>query len=149
MNEMKTLTIGDQTFEVVDEKARSEIKELKEKGTGATAEQLAQIEQNKNDISQLSEQIVNGTGTGGTGISTTAKDLMITLFRKALYNENVSGLIDSLDEVLSGGSVDVPDDGGGEDTPTITDDISVSDGVMTILSVGSDITVSDGVMTIA
>lgn len=59
---------------------------------------------------------------------------MITLFRKALYNENVSGLIDSLDEALSGGSVDVPDDGGEDtpDTPTITDDITVSDGVMTI-----------------
>ena len=43
--------------ELVIKKLKNEIENLKESGSGATSEQLAQIEQNKNDISELSEHI--------------------------------------------------------------------------------------------
>lgn len=89
---------------------------------------------------------------GGGGLSTTAANLLIEILQSAVYNANVSGKIASLKEALtSGGSggdsgTETPDE---PDVPTVTDDITVSDGVMTIISVGSEITVSGGVMSIA
>ena len=86
------------------------------------------------------------------GLSTTAANLLIEILQSAVYNANVSGKIASLKEALtSGGSggdsgTETPDE---PDVPTVTDDITVSDGVMTIISVGSEITVSGGVMSIA
>jgi hypothetical protein len=94
------------------------------------------------------------SGTGG-GLSTTAKELLITILRNSVFSSDQSANITALEAALaargsggnggSGGSGDdTPDD-----TPTVTDDITVVDGVMTINSVGSAITVVDGVMTIA
>lgn len=85
---------------------------------------------------------------GGGGLSTTAANLLIEILESAVYSTNVSGKIASLKEALaSGGSSggDSGEDSGGE---TVTDNITVSDGVMTIESVGSEIAVSGGVMTI-
>ena len=72
---------------------------------------------------------------------------MIEILESAVYNANVTGKIASLKEALASGgdSGDSGEDGGGE---SVTDNITVSDGVMTIESVGSEITVSSGVMTI-
>lgn len=89
-------------------------------------------------------------GGEASGLTSTASTLLISILRKCVTNGNISNLITQLETELNstGGSGDSGGDGG-EDTPTITDDITVSDGVMTILSVGSDISVSDGVMTIS
>lgn len=91
---------------------------------------------------------VSGGNADQSGLSTTAANLLIEILESAMYSTNVSGKIASLKEALaSGGS------GGGEtpDEPDepVVDEITVSDGVMTIVTVGSAITVSDGAMTIA
>ncbi len=103
------------------------------------------------------------------GLNTTVANLLIEILESAVYSANVSGKIASLKEALaSGGSSggdtggdsgdtggDSGDTGGDEpdtsDTPDepIADDITVSNGIMTIVTVGSEITVSGGVMTIA
>lgn len=116
------------------------------------------IKANADTTSKLSEEmesIKNGGMGTGTGITSTLASLFITLFRKAVFTENMSGKIDELEAELnnssSGGSSGNEGESGdgNEDTPTVTDDITVSNGVMTIISVGSEITVSDGVMVIA
>ena len=91
------------------------------------------------------------------GMSATAVNLLIEILESAVYNANVSCKIASLKNALaySGGS-----DGSGSDEPDepvipnepdepVADDITVADGSMTIVTVGSEISVSDGVMTIA
>ncbi len=91
-----------------------------------------------------------GTGTGG-GINSTAINLLIDILQTAIYSANVSGKIEQLQTALaqggSGGSGSGGDSGSG-DTPTTADDITVTDGIMTIVSVGSEISVTDGIMTI-
>lgn len=103
-----------------------------------------------------------GVGSGGgSGMSATAINLLIEVLESAVYSTNVSGKIASLKEALlaggSGGGDTGGDTGGGDmpdnpvepDEPVVPDDITVSGGVMTIISVGSEIAVSGGVMTIA
>lgn len=93
----------------------------------------------------------------GGGLTTTAANLLIEILQSAVYVANVSGKIDSLKEALASGGSGSGDSGGDSGTetpdepedPVVTDDITVTDGVMTIISVGSEITVSDGVMRIA
>lgn len=94
-----------------------------------------------------------GTVSGG-GLNSTAITLLIQILQEAIYSTNVSGKIEQLQTALaegstggSGGSGD-SGDSGGADTPTTTDDITVTDGVMTIISVGSEISVTDSIMTI-
>lgn len=96
----------------------------------------------------------SGQNGNGGGLSTTAANLLIEILESAVYNANVTGKIANLKEALASGGSGGGDAGSdsGEDTPdepTVTDDITVADGVMTIVSVGSAITVSDGTMTIA
>lgn len=86
------------------------------------------------------------------GLSTTAVNLLMDILKAVQYHTNVSGKIEQLEEALLAGGSGGGDTGGGEeepDEPTVTDDITVSDGVMTIVTVGSAITVSEGVMAIA
>jgi hypothetical protein len=86
----------------------------------------------------------------GPGISDAAIALLISILQNAVFSSNQTGNITALAEALaSGGS------GGGSSTETpnepdepVADNITMTDGVMTIISVGSAITVSDGVMTI-
>lgn len=86
------------------------------------------------------------SGGGSGGISTTAINLLIDILKVGMFTTNVSGKIESLKEALLAGN-----SGGGDepDEPTVTDDITVTDGIMTIISVDSEITVSNGIMTIA
>lgn len=96
---------------------------------------------------------------GGAGLSAAAAALLMEILEAAQYHTNISGKIVRLKEALaSGGSSgddtgsetpDEPDEPIEPDEPAATDDVTVSDGVMTIVTVGSAITVSDGVMTIA
>ena len=88
----------------------------------------------------------SGENPSGGGLSTTAVNLLIEILESAVYNANMTGKIESLKEALGYSGGDTPGD---PDEPVVTDDITVSDGVMTIISVGSEITVSGGVMTIA
>lgn len=91
----------------------------------------------------------------GSGISHTAIELLITILQNVVFTSNQTSKIASLEEaLLAGSSGDTgsgdssgDDDTGGEET--VVDDITIADGVMTIVTVGSAITVSDGVMTIA
>ena len=93
----------------------------------------------------------------GGGFSSSAAALLIDILESAVYSTNVTSKITRLKEALasgggSGGGVetpDIPDTPDEPDEPVITDDITVTDGVMTIVSVGSAVTVSDGVMMIA
>lgn len=91
-----------------------------------------------------------GNASGGTGLSTTAASLLIEILESAVYSTNVSGKIASLKEALvTGGSSGDGDSGTDSSGETVADEITVSDGVMTIVTVGAEITVSDGVMMIA
>lgn len=94
--------------------------------------------------------------TSGGGLNDTARNLLIEILESAVYNTNVSGKIASLKEALASGggsgggdTPDIPDNPDEPDEPVVTDDITVSDGIMTIVTVGSAITVADGAMTIA
>lgn len=80
------------------------------------------------------------------GLSLAAVSLLISILQNAVFTSNQTGNIVALQEVLVSGSGDADEDSGSDET--VTDDITVSDGVMTILTVGSVITVSDGIMTI-
>lgn len=89
----------------------------------------------------------------GGGIPSAAANLLIEILESAVYSANVTGKIQSLKAALTSGggggdTPDTPDTPEEPDEPVITDDITVSDGGMTIVSVGSAITVSDGVITI-
>lgn len=112
----------------------------------------------KKTVEEMIEQsgIGGGNGSGG-GMSATAINLLIEVLESAVYSTNVSGKIASLKEALLAGGSGGGDTGGGDmpdnpvepDEPVVPDDITVSGGVMTIISVGSEIAVSGGVMTIA
>lgn len=105
------------------------------------------------------DNTVPDSGQNGNGLSTTAANLLIEILENAVYSTNVSSKIASLKDTLASGGSSGGDTGGDEpvvpdppdepDEPVVVDDITISDGVMTIVSVGSAITVSDGVMTIA
>lgn len=86
-----------------------------------------------------------GGGSSGGGLNSTAINLLIQILQTAIYSTNVSSKIEELKEALVSGGSDVPEE---PDEPTITDDITVVDGIMTIVSVGSEISVTDGIMTI-
>lgn len=88
-----------------------------------------------------------GSTDQSSGMSATAANLLIEILQNAVFTSNMTGKIASLKEALGSGSGDSGNDT--PDEPTVTDEITVSDGVMTIVTVGSEITVSDGVMTIA
>lgn len=91
----------------------------------------------------------DGSENTSGGLSATAANLLIDILESAMFNTNVSGKIASLKEALASGggdSGDTGEDSGGE---TVADDITVADGVMTIIAVGSAVNVADGVMTIA
>jgi len=101
---------------------------------------------------QLQEQIgdlKNSQGPGGNtgqcgGLSTHAADLLIAILRNGIYGSNQSANITALEAALKS-------DGSGDNSgdETVTDDITVFDGVVTIVSVGSAVSISDGVLTIA
>ena len=106
-----------------------------------------------NELANLPETPEGEQGADGGGLSTTAVNLLMDVLNAAQYHTNVSGKIEQLREALlsgagSGGTGggDTPDE---PDEPVVVDEITVSDGIMTIVAVGSAITVSDGVMTIA
>lgn len=106
----------------------------------------------------MAENPVEVPESSGGGLNSTASALLIEILQSAVYGTNISGKIESLKEALasggnSGGSGGNSGDSGTEtpdepDVPSVTDDITISDGVMTIVSVTSAIAVSDGVMTI-
>lgn len=77
----------------------------------------------------------------GGGVSSEAVALLGTILRNALYNNNQSGNITALLEELSGG-------GSGPTPPEPTaDDVTLDNGVLTIISTGAAVTLSDGVLT--
>lgn len=77
----------------------------------------------------------------GGGVSSEAVALLGTILRNALYNNNQSGNITALLEELSGG-------GSGPIPPEPTaDDVTLDNGVLTIISTGAAVTLSDGVLT--
>ena len=82
----------------------------------------------------------------GTGISGAAIELLITILHNAVFSSNQTGNIAALRAALVSGGGEIPKE---PDEPAAADDITIANGVMTIVTVGSDITVSDGVMTIA
>jgi hypothetical protein len=95
--------------------------------------------------------VINEDGTmfapegTGSGLSTDAKNLLITILRNGVYSTDQNNNITALATEL-GVIEDEPDT---PDEPTTTDNVTVVDGVMTIFSVGSEITVSDGVVIFA
>lgn len=100
------------------------------------------------DGTMTAPEILGGSSSIG-GLNSTAINLLIQILQEGIYSTNVSGKIEQLQTALaqggSGGS------GGGSednDAPTTTDDITVTDGIMTIVSVGSKITVSNDTMMI-
>ena len=78
------------------------------------------------------------------GITPAAAALLITILQNAAFITNQTGNIAALQNALTGGE-EVPD----VPTEPAADEITVEDGVMTIISVGSEISLSDGIMTIA
>lgn len=82
------------------------------------------------------------------GITPAAASLLITILQNAAFITNQTGNIAALQKALASGGADAPDL---PDDPeeSAADEITVENGVMTLISVGSGISVSDGVMTIA
>jgi hypothetical protein len=110
--------------------------------------------QDPDAIKNAVEDYMEQNPISGGGISATAANLLIEILESAVYSANVTGKIQSLKAALTpggggGDTPDIPDTPDDPDEPVITDHITVTDGVMTIVSVGSAITVSDGVMAIA
>ena len=99
-------------------------------------------------IKKLDEKFIPDTiarvGEVSGGLSPTAVALLIDILRHAACTENVTGKIAALEAALTGSG----NPGGGSPDEPVADDIAVDNGVMTISAVGSEITVSDGVMTI-
>lgn len=111
-------------------------------------------ESDKAEIAELAAELVESSDSSqnpaGGGLSTTAANLLIEILESAVYIANMTGKIASLKEALvSGGNSGGGDTPGEPNEPVVTDDITVADGAMTIVSVGSEITVSGGVMAIA
>lgn len=80
-------------------------------------------------------------------MNATAAALLIDILQDAAYVTNTTGKIAALQKALASGSVDTPDVPNLPDNPVV-DDITVEDGVMTIISVGAPVTMVDGVLTI-
>ena len=78
------------------------------------------------------------------GIPPAAAALLITILQNAAFITNQTGNIAALQKALASGE-EVPD----APSEPAADEITVKDGVMTIISAGSGISLSDGVMTIA
>lgn len=99
---------------------------------------------------QLWTAPTTSSGSGGGGIGVTAINLLIDILKVGMFTTNVSGKIESLKEaLLAGSSGDSGGSGGGDsDGGTVADEITFADGVLTIVTVGSDVSVSDGIMTI-
>lgn len=85
----------------------------KKSGGGITPEQLAQIEQNKNDISRLSEEIDNLTASG---MSTTAINLLITILGAGVFSPDQTENISLLEQALKNGESGSGDDSGNGDS---------------------------------
>lgn len=60
------------------------------------------------DISQLYEEISN-LSTGGSGLNSTAKNLLVTILRNGIYSADQSANITALETALSNGA-DTPDE---------------------------------------
>ncbi len=93
---------------------------------------------------------VSGGAVSGVGLNSTAISLLIQILKECIYSSNVSGKIDALETALAQGGSGGSGSGGSDDIgdSSTSDDITVTDGIMTIISVGSEISVTDGVMTI-
>lgn len=76
-------------------------------------------------------------------LSDTAIQLLETVLRAAIYSSNQSGNITALIAALNGGTPDPDPD------PEPTEDVTLSDGVLTIISTGATATLSSSVLTIA
>lgn len=107
-------------------------------------------------IDELREILDSGQNPTGGGLSTEAAALLVEILESAVYTGNMTGKIASLKEALASGGSGGNTGGGGSGTETpdepdepVADDITVADGVMTIITVGSAVSVSNGVMTIA
>ena len=83
------------------------------------------------------------------GITSAAVALLITILQNAVFTTNQTSNIAALRQALASGGGEAPDIPDTPDEPVVTDDITVSDSTVTIVSVGSEITVSGGIMTIA
>lgn len=145
---------------------QTEVDELKESGGNGSGQNVNPVTKTEDmtqpvgvdENGQLWTSHTTSSGSGGGGISVTSINLLIDILKVGMFTTNVSGKIDALKEALlagssggSGGSGGSGEDSGGNTGggETVTDDITVSNGIMTIVSVGSAITVSDGIMSIA
>ena len=89
----------------------------------------------------------------GGGISAIAIALLITILQNAVFTSNQTANIAALQEALAttGDALITPDNPDVSDDfdKPVADDITVADGIMTIVTVGSAVNVAGGVMTIA
>lgn len=86
---------------------------------GATAEQVAQIEKNTSDISQLSEEIAK-LSSGSSGLTTAQINALDGMFKVAAYDDSkdVSGAYAAFKEAF--GLNDSGESGGEPDVTTYT-----------------------------
>lgn len=110
-----------------------------------TAQQVDDAVEGVDDLTHRVTELENSGG--GSGLTDDARTLLLTILRNAVFTSNQTGNIEALNEALNtdGGS-DSPDT---PDEPTESDEISVKNGVMTILSLANAPTVANGIMTIA
>lgn len=90
----------------------------------------------------------SGNTASGGGMSSGAVSLLIQILKSAVFSTNVSGKIAALETALATGGGSGSGGDSSEDLPGTYDDITVADGVMTIVSVGSEISVTNGTLTI-
>lgn len=105
------------------------------------------------EVKTIDEKFIPDTiarvGDALGGLSSTAVDLLIEILQSAVFITNVTGKIAALEAALEAALAGGGNSGGESPDEPVADDITVSNGVMTIAAVGSEITVSDGAMTIA
>lgn len=111
--------------------------------TGAEVGQIIKVSAVDNSGTPTAWEPVDMPSGGGSsgGMSSTAAGLLVAILQSAVYATNISGKIERLKEALAAGT--------GDTDETTAEEITVTDGVMLIASVGTEITVSDGIMMIA
>lgn len=105
--ELKDIRIGanDTTYPTAGDAVREQINDLKKELDDSNLdENVSQIQKNMTDISQLKESIgnvneeISGLKGVGSGLTTEQKRYIVSLFKSAVYSENMSDMVTALED---------------------------------------------------
>lgn len=105
--ELKDIRTGanDTTYPTAGDAVREQINDLKKELDDSNLdENVSQIQKNMTDISQLKESIgnvneeISGLKGVGSGLTTEQKRYIVSLFKSAVYSENMSDMVTALED---------------------------------------------------